>query len=304
MQPTLDDVQTIPGRPGPGLRSIRLLAFAIGVASTLFGIAMLWFLVPTALMADFRAYYEGAARLNAGQPLYLPGANTNAADFYRYPPLLAIAVRPLALLPFEAAASIWATLIGVAFGLTVLRLGPRGRQTWLVLGILGLPTIWAIVIGQGQVIVTLLLTLGAPWAVALATQVKILPGLVAIYWIGRRDWGSAGRFLAVSGALCLLQFALAPSDSIAFLSFSNLAQVGAVQNLSPYAISPALWFGCAVAGGIVTLVAARTRWGWAAAVTYSVAFSPRLLIYMFSTVAAALHPPPDLGARGGRRPPL
>ena len=50
-------------------------------------------------LADVRAYYDAGARLNAGQPLYIQPATTDDPGFYRYPPLLAIVFRPLALLP-------------------------------------------------------------------------------------------------------------------------------------------------------------------------------------------------------------
>ena len=59
-----------------------------------------------------------ATRLNAGQPLYAQPAGVDEAAFYRYPPLLAIVFRPLALLPFEAAAAVWIRL----------PCGPAGRD--------------------------------------------------------------------------------------------------------------------------------------------------------------------------------
>ena len=62
-------------------------------------------------LADVHAYYDAGARLNAGLPLYEQPVGTNDASFYRYPPLLAIAFRPLALLPFETAARIWEALL-------------------------------------------------------------------------------------------------------------------------------------------------------------------------------------------------
>src|SRR6185436_11561056 len=99
-----------------------------------------------------------------------PTATTNESDFYRYPPLLAIAFRPLALLPFEAAAAIWMAFLFVCFALTIVRLGVRRRSTWLAMGMLALPTGWSLAIGQAQIVVTLLMALGAPWAIALAAN--------------------------------------------------------------------------------------------------------------------------------------
>ena len=34
----------------------------------------------------------------------------------------------------------------------------------------------------------MLLAYGTPFGVALAANLKVFPGLVAIYWVGRREW--------------------------------------------------------------------------------------------------------------------
>src|SRR5689334_25441209 len=139
-------------------------------------------------LADVHAYYDAGARLNAGQPLYEQPATTDEAAFYRYPPLLAILFRPLALLPFETAALIWEALLIVLFVGTLVRLGLRNPWTWIVTGWLAAPIAWSLAVGQAQVAVTFLVALGAPWGIALAGHLKILPVIVAIYWLGRRDW--------------------------------------------------------------------------------------------------------------------
>lgn len=79
--------------------------------------------------------------------------------------------------------------------LTIRRLGLR-EPVMLVAGWLALPFMWALTIGQAQVLVTFLMTLGAPWAVAFAANLKVFPVLAAIYWLGRREW----RPLAVLAA--------------------------------------------------------------------------------------------------------
>lgn len=273
-------------------RQMRLVLFGAAVIGLLIGINNLVLHVTTDPLADVRAYYDAGARLNAGAPLYLPTADTNAADFYRYPPLLAIAFRPLALLPYPLAAAVWETVLVVAFGLTIRRLGWR-PPTWLALGMLAMPIAWSLVIGQAQVLVTALLVVGAPWAVALATHLKLLPALVALYWVGRRDWAALGRFAAWVAGLAVVQLVLEPTATIAYLGFPNLAQVGAVNNLSIYAVSPALWAALVVAGVLATLRLAPTRYGWAAAVALSVLATPRLLAYQLSTLLAGLRRPDE-----------
>ncbi len=229
-----------------------------------------------------------------GLPLYVQSATTDDPGFYRYPPLLAIAFRPLALLPFETAAVIWEAFLIVLFGATLVRLGLRNEWTWIVTGWLAAPIAWALAVGQAQVAVTFLLALGTPWGVALAGHLKILPVIVAIFWIGRRDWHAVGRFVAWLVGLSVLTFVLEPAGTIAFLGFSDLSQVGDVQNRSLYAISPWLW-----AASVVVLLALALRYatrpvaGWALAVSASVLVSPRLLLYQISTLQAGVRSPDD-----------
>jgi len=263
---------------------------------SLVGLAFLGFLVGLELaliyiaqdpLSDVRAYYDAGARLNAGVPLYDQPATTNEAAFYRYPPLLAILFRPLALLPYEVAAVAWETLVVAMFVLTLHRLGFRRPRTWILAGLLGLAIGWSLSIGQAQVPVTYLMTLGTPLAIALAGQIKVLPALVAVWWIGRGDWHNLRRFVAWSGLLIVLQLVLEPAGTFAFPANFGLSQVGQVRNWSPYAISPWLWVGLVAVGIVVALRLARGRYGWAAAVTLSVLASPRLLAYQLMTLLAA-----------------
>lgn len=127
-----------------------------------------------------------------------------------------------------------------AFLLTLRRLGVRRPSTWVGLSLLALPTAWALAIGQAQVPVTYLLAVGNPAAVALAVNLKVLPLLAAVYWLGRRDVRRLARLSAWLLALAGVQLALEPSGSLAFLQTLNSSQVGDVRNLSPYAVSPML----------------------------------------------------------------
>ena len=237
-------------------------------------------------LADVHAYYDAGARLNAGLPLYEQASTTNDADFYRYPPLLAIVFRPLALLPFETAALIWEAFLIALFVGTIIRLDWRDRWTWIVLGWLAAPFAWSLAVGQAQVAVTFLLAVGAPWAVAFAAHLKLLPVLVAVFWVVRRDWRSIARLAVWGLGLLAFSFVLEPAGTIAYMTFPDLGQVGEVRNLSPYAFSPWLWLALVGALVVVALRLAPTRWGWPAAVALSVLASPRLLMYMFSTLAS------------------
>ena len=273
-------------------RQMRLVLFCAAIVGLLIGVNNFVLHVTTDPLADVRAYYDAGARLNAGQPLYDQPAGTDAAGFYRYPPLLAIAFRPLALLPYPLAAAAWETLLVVVLVLTIRRLGLR-PPTWLALGMLAMPIAWSLVVGQAQVLVTALLVVASPSAVALATHLKLLPALAAVYWIGRRDWRSLGRFAAWTAALGIVQLVLEPTATIAFLGFPSLAQVGSVNNLSLYAVSPLAWAVLIGVGAILAIRGAPTRYGWAAAVALSVLATPRLLAYQLSTLLACLRRPDE-----------
>ena len=267
---------------------LDLTVVGAAVLLGLIGGFVLVFHLATDPLVDVHAYYNAAARLNAGLPLYAGQGDGDNPDYYRYPPLLAILFRPLALLPFPAAAVTWEVGIVAAFGATLWLIGVRSRRTWIALGVLAGPVAWSVSIGQAQVVVTLLLAVGSPAAVALAAQLKLFPALAAIYWVGRRDWPSLGRFILWTLLLGLLQLVLEPANTLAFVSNTNLGQVGQVNNMSPYAASPLLWLVFVAIGLVLTLRLARTKAGWAAAVALSVLATPRLLEYMFMTLLAAL----------------
>jgi len=281
-------------------RQVRWVLIAAAVLGLIIGLDTLVLHLRLDPLADVRAYYDAGARLNAGLPLYVQPATTDDPGFYRYPPLLAIAFRPLALLPYETAALIWEAFLIVLFVGTLVRLGLRNRWTWIVTGWLAAPIAWSLAIGQAQVAVTFLVALGSPWAVALAGHLKILPVVVAIFWIGRRDWSAMRRFVGWFVGLTLLTFVLEPAGTIAFIGFSDLAQVGNVQNRSLYAISPLLWAAFVIGLLVLALRYAPTKAGWALAVSASVLVSPRLLMYQLSTLQAGVRSPDDGRSAGDR----
>ena len=179
-------------------RRVRWVLIAASVLGVLIGLDTLLLHLRLDPLADVRAYYDAGARLNAGEPLYLQSATTDEAGFYRYPPLLAIAFRPLALLPFQTAALIWEGVLIALFLATLIRLGLRNQWTWIVTGWLAAPIAWSLAVGQAQVAVTFLAAVGSPWAIALAGHLKILPVVMAIYWLGttRSEFDLAVRRVA------------------------------------------------------------------------------------------------------------
>ena len=270
-------------------RGLRVVAVVLAGFGLLLGIEVLILHLTTDPLADVHAYYDAGARLNAGLPLYEQTADPNFNYYYFYPPLLAIVFRPLALLPFTTAALIWEAVLLVATVLTFRRIGLR-EPVVLVACILALPILWTLAIGQAQALVTLLLTYGNPFAVALAANIKVFPGLVAVYWVGRREWRRLGIFAAWMAALIAFQFVVEPAATLGYIDFLRFDLVANVQNLSLYAISPILWQVSVVVMAVVALILARTRWGWPAAIVLSVFATPRLLSYQLSTLLAAFRP--------------
>lgn len=272
-------------------RNVQLVLAASAVLGALIGLQTLILHLTLDPLADVRAYYDAGARLNAGLPLYDQPAGTDDAAFYRYPPLLAVFFRPLALLPFETAALIWEALLLVLFAATVYRSGLRNRWTWLVMGWLAAPIAWSLAIGQAQVAVTFLVILGTPFGIALAANLKLLPLLVAVYWVGRRDLRTLGKLGLWLVGLAALSLLLEPAGTIAFIGFPDLAQVGNVENRSLYALSPLLWLAFVAMLAGLAFRFAPTRAGWALAVVLSVLASPRLLMYQLSTLQATVRGP-------------
>ena len=174
-RPQADPPPRLPFSP----RTARIVDRALigaAVVLGLVGVFVLLFHLVTDPLVDIHAYYDAATRLNHGLPLYTGQVSVNDPEYYRYPPLLAILFRPLALLSFTAAALIWEAVTIAALIATIWLLGFRRRRTWIALGILAGPIAWSVTIGQAQVLVTLLLLIGNPFAVALATQLKLLAG--------------------------------------------------------------------------------------------------------------------------------
>ena len=96
-----------------------------------------------------------------------------------------------------------------------------------------------------------------------------------------------GSILVAWGlGLTALSLVLEPSGTIAFLTFPKFELVGEVTNLSPYAISPALWVITVAGLAIAAVLLARTRFGWIMALLLSVLATPRLHLYQFSSLFA------------------
>jgi Glycosyltransferase family 87 len=275
------------------LRGAALLGLALGIETLIVHLRM-------DPLVDTRRFYEAGARLNEGLPLYgwtaagLGTGSTAGASLdtlvYLNPPLLAILFRPLALLPFPAAAVVWEAVLLAATGLALRRLGLR-EPVLIAFGCLALPLVWALVVGQSEPLVLALLSWGSPVGVALAGQLKLVPLLVAVFWIVRRDWPALSRCVAWTAGFGVAQLALAPGDTVEYLRLGWLQGALDWNTISPYRIHPAIWAMLATGLLVAAIRLGRGRWGWAAAVAFGVLVHPRLLVYQLVTLLAAFGGP-------------
>lgn len=274
-----------------GRRMLRWVVVFSAVVGALLGLETVILHLSTDPLVDIRRYWEAGRRLNEGLPLYgLTSADTTAT--YMNPPLLAILFRPLALLPFPIAAATWEGVVLASLALTVWRAGLT-RRTLVVVCWLALPIGWAVVIGQAEIVLGLLLAIGSPFAVALAGTVKIFPWVVAVYWMGRRDWRSLARLVGWIAVLFAVQLVVEPAGTLAFIRLEWLNASFDVRNVSLWVIHPIVWFAGAGVAALVALRFAGTRWGWAAAVVLTAMANPRLLVYQLSSLLGGLAGPGD-----------
>jgi hypothetical protein len=292
---TVDEVELRRRRRELARKAAFLVLAFLAILGAAAGVAVAWMHIVGDPLADAHAYYEAASRLNAGQPLYLPGIDPSSNHIYLYPPLLAVVLRPLALLPYGLFALVWEVIVCIAFVMLLRHLGVRKRSTWIALGLLGIPIGWALSVAQAHIPMTLLMAIGQPWSIAVAANLKLFPALIALWWLGRREWDSLMAFVAWSALLALGQLLVEPGGTVAFFGNVGFAQLGEVRNISPFLASPLVWAGLLMVGALVVLLSARSRWGWPLAVTLAALAPPRLLVYMLTSLIAAIREPRPAG---------
>jgi hypothetical protein len=159
---------------------------------------------------DFSCYYSAARCVLAAQSPYV-------GTQYTYPPALAFLLTPVALTDYLTARRIWfwcsqAFLLLAAF-LTWRGLGHNLTAACSVAGVWALGGAAEVNFALGQMgpLLVLLLVL-AYWggsaaqgaAVAAGFSLKLLPGILAIVPVLRRDWRAVAAMIAVTVALLLL----------------------------------------------------------------------------------------------------
>jgi alpha-1,2-mannosyltransferase len=161
-------------------------------------------------MADFRAFWEAGRDVLDGRSPYPPldAAVVTAGHGFVYPPAAAFAVAPFALLPYTAAATIFALLTVASVLLTLWVLGVRDRRCY---GLAVLPASTLSVVGSGALSAFLALGLALAWrfrdrlrvavpAIAVLVIAKLLLWPVLVWLLATRRWAAAAGAV-VAGAL-------------------------------------------------------------------------------------------------------
>ena len=189
---------------------------------------------------DLRIYWEAVRWWGSGHDLYSyarPDKVQGSLGF-TYPPFAALLLRPLALLPFDAAAGVFTAVSVVALALaTYWLLAPvadrHGWPRWFALAV-ALPLVsWlepireTITFGQINAVLALLvvgdLLVATPrkWRLAgagvgLATAIKLTPAIFIVYLLLTRRWRAAITATAAAAAATIVAAAIDWRDSWRF----------------------------------------------------------------------------------------
>lgn len=247
-------------------------------------------------LGDAGAYRAAALRLNAGDPLYPADQDLAGNRAYLYPPLLAVAWRPLALLPEPVALALWEGLLLAASAFLVRRLlralGPR--RGLLALGLLAPGFCWSLAIGQASILVAAALALASPAGVALAGALKLTPLTLGLHWAGRGDRRALARLALATGALALLSLVLEPGGTLTYPAALLRFGIAGTATLALGGGEGPLFAAYAALLLAASLAAARRPHGWPLAVAASLLVSPRLFAYSWVALAPMLlGPEPD-----------
>ncbi|MCE0536954.1 glycosyltransferase 87 family protein [Kineosporia rhizophila] len=190
---------------------------------------------------DLEVYREGARAVVTGFPLY--ELRTVQPQFlpFTYPPFAAFTAFPLLIAPFSVIGWVWTVLqcallwwmVGVAFRPLLRRFGHRAG---LAQGVLAAGGVWLLPVSDGirfgqvnAVIVALCLwdvtrrsrdtgtwAGGSGVGVALATAVKLTPGVFWLHWAFTRRWKVLATSIGTAALVTVVAWFLLPSASATY----------------------------------------------------------------------------------------
>lgn len=214
---------------------------------------------------DFFAYWS----VNPADPYTI---KEGFGAFHYAPPLVWL-VGPLKLVPWPAAYWLW-------FGLLFLVLVWLARD-WALAWLAFPPVVLELYHGNIHLLIAaaLVLMLRRPPAFLFLALSKVSPGIVALWWLVRREWRPLAIALGASAAVIALSFALAPA-----LWWEYLTHISSEANHAPNLIPIPLVLRLPFAAAIVVLAARLDRpWLLAPAIVLAL---PLLWIHGFAALVA------------------
>lgn len=264
----------------PRRRMLLLLPFA-AVGASLFAIILGTFWREA---GDNLAYWIAGDRLAHGRPVYAPPEIAFEPFAFHYPPPVAQALAPLALVlpPLVFIAAYRALLL-----LTVWYLA--GRRALPMFALLAfIPVAIALRIENVELFMAAALVLGLqrwPWLFTLGAIVKVSPGLGLVYLALRRRWRDFALSAALGLAIVGVSYALAPQLWVEFLD-AIAGRAGLVGN----SLIPVPYWLRAGAGLLLSIVAGLRggRTGELLLVLAVTIANPGLSLQGFAVLAAAV----------------
>ena len=171
-----------------------------------------------AVPSDEHAYWLAARRIIDGLPLYDPAATIITPYAYLYPPPLAQAMVPVALiLPSWAFSALWTVGMGVALWWLA------GRDVIRALALIAfLPIAVEFWYRNVHLFLAVLIVLGLrghPWAMSVGAAIKVSPGLGLVWFAGRGRWRDATIMLVSGLAILVVSVVLAPDQWLAWIDY-------------------------------------------------------------------------------------
>jgi hypothetical protein len=267
----------IPSRIGP-LRVLTRLQAAVVILAVAIFVGNVVYAIYTWEMPDVDAYWNAARRIRDGQPLYIPHADINAADVYRYAPWFAWAWVPLTYLPRQVVLYAWgAGLVIASLAVVMPLLGRRRVGTTTLALLLGGFLVLSASDGNVQPLVVAALfhfadrRSGPVW-IALAATLKAAPILYVLVFLGRRQWGRAAATVVIAALLALPMLP-------AILGGVYTTDPGSSDSL--HAASPLAFVIVAAASVVLAAYVSwrHTTYGWLAASVAVILSLPRVFPY-------------------------
>jgi len=249
-------------------RLARTVALAVILAIALVNV---YWAVKQWTLSDASAYWQAGLRLRDGLPLYPSLSSVDASDVYRYAPWFAWVTVPVTYLPIQVAGALWSAVLLAASAWALM---PLIRiRAWLLVAFFGPILLGISAVGNVQALLVAALVHGierrsGPLWIAIAASLKVTPIVLALVYLGRRQWGRASATVALAGLLW--------APAVLYDLSHYATDAGQASSLVAVPVLFALVLLAAIG---VTVAFARTRFGWLAGATTVVLALPRLFVY-------------------------